>query len=214
MLQKERKRTDTPPHGQIVGIDSQICTNEDEQRALLYTHYQSLRKIEMLTNIPIVFIVENNYGFEYSHMETMMSGPSIRDVKIFRQKSGPGAKAGVCKTEYLTTSYMTTTRRLLASDAVHLSDRLFTHTNKMTTAKILAETRDQFYRFRFVFREARIEGDARKFKLTGKTSSAEDDICIAAMQGLHFGMAILSETEYEMYRTDYIRNGIEIRYRR
>lgn len=168
---------------QITGLELENVKTHIEQKKVLLNHLGALKKSNRyFSNVPLVFIPENNLGLEASHMEGMVQrNQHYPEVIIYKdQRTG---KTGVCKTESLTSTYQVDTESKLLCDQILISEYFVTTSKQYRNnpGKILEELKKQMKQYQWRYKDAPDEFGKRKTVLTGKVGGEQDDAVIALM---------------------------------
>jgi hypothetical protein len=128
-----------------------------------------------------VFIIENNLANEAVHIRNM-----IRDredcTTFWQSKDRPGIRKDHSTTE----SYVKVTEDYLRFDKLLFSTSLFTNTRKMTANKTKTALKEELERYSIKI--TKTSTGKVKREIGGKIGGANDDLAIAVMQAINWGL--------------------------
>jgi hypothetical protein len=177
--------------GVIVGLDAMRCKDHLIQEHMIIKHLNELRR--RFRDARIIVVPENQTGFFHTRIDEMI--PTHPNCKVFHQTD---KKAGVCKTNIITSNYVHCMESVLHEDALAFDENWFTTSmakkNSTDHIRNMRESlRDELLRF----------GRDDKNKLTGKFGSFSDDKAIAIMMFFYWGTKMLEASPSNNY-LDYL----------
>jgi hypothetical protein len=170
-------------------MDSEAVRDEREEQLLLTRHYNYLLSHPLYRQSKLIFVPENNYGLEASHLDTMVS--HFQEVRTFWDKNKPG----VHKDGRVTRNYQFMLSNMLAQDGIKFDESLFTTTREKTPQCQLDLLEDQMYRYHWEHKKAVDVHGKDKYSLTGKVGNKQDDLLITVQMFIYWPPHILKNLE-------------------
>lgn len=152
----------------MTGLDLKHTENHLQQKDMLEKHIAHIRGQRIFQNVPIIFIPENQTGFFHTRMEEYIL--TIPNAKTLYQNGGK--KAGIAKTQFITSDYVICVQNMLAKDMIKWEKTWVTCSEKFVLngrEGVLNELREELLRYCY----------DDKNKLTGKIQGMQDDLYIA-----------------------------------
>ncbi len=126
---------------------------------------------------------------EASHLETMVH--DIAGIETFWEV--PNKRAGVWKTEKVTSQYRFLLNCMLAAKTLKFDADMFTVTREKTADCMRNLLREQLLRLHYSHKKPTDEFGVERTKLTGKLGNLNDDLGVAVQMLLYWSRLIITE---------------------
>jgi hypothetical protein len=153
-----------------------------EQAAMVQNHIRTLRSRRLFSGVPIVFVAENQTGYAHTRLEESVQ--TLLNVSVLHQNGGD--KAGVAKTQLMTSDYVIVVNDILTRKMVFWDKNWFTTTgrrlpNGTTDGEgMLDELCQEILRYCY----------DENGKLTGKINGMQDDLYVAFAMLCYWSRAV------------------------
>ena len=140
-----------------------------------------------------IFVPENNYGIEASHMQSLVK--KYQDVTTYWEKDKPG----VIKTHASTNAMQKEMVSCLYKNHLLFETDLFTCSQGMNPEKILSLCKEQFETYHWDLRPAKDAHSKNKWAMTGKMGNKQDDLYIVVAMAYMYGMEIMTKPTHDVF---------------